>query len=74
LIKLSAARDDGRVVFGALLEVARISRLSQASVKLAIGSPHNGFQILAGVGLGLFNVVLPLLMPYVLEIKYLGKF
>ncbi|RDL39059.1 MFS general substrate transporter [Venustampulla echinocandica] len=60
------------LLFGGLLQVAGIAGFSQLSVNHDIEPSQYGFQILAGAGVGMFNVVLLLLTPYVVENQHLG--
>lgn len=61
------------LIFGALLEIGGVVGLSQLSVGPNIQSSLYGFEIIAGIGIGLFNVILLLLTPYTVERQYLGK-
>ncbi|KAK8023701.1 MFS general substrate transporter [Apiospora rasikravindrae] len=61
------------LLFGACIEVAGLAGLSQVSTQG--GDPRAseyGFQVLAAVGLGIYNVILLLMTPHVVEKKDLG--
>ncbi|KAH8702536.1 major facilitator superfamily domain-containing protein [Talaromyces proteolyticus] len=53
------------LIFGALLQIAGVAGLSQASTQAGIEASQYGFQILAGAGVGIFNIILLLLTPHV---------
>ncbi|RYP47037.1 hypothetical protein DL768_006832 [Monosporascus sp. mg162] len=55
------------LIFGACIEVAGVAGLSRTSTQSTIESPQYGFQILAGAGVGIYNIILILLTPYVLS-------
>ncbi|RYO85439.1 hypothetical protein DL764_009175 [Monosporascus ibericus] len=55
------------LIFGACIEVAGVAGLSRASTQPTIESSQYGFQILAGAGVGIYNIILILLTPYVLS-------
>lgn len=57
------------LVFGALLQIGGTAGLSQTSVDPGIEASQYGFQILAGVGVGLFNVILLLMSPLIADKK-----
>lgn len=60
-------------IFGALLEVAGVAGLSNASTELGIEASQYGFQILTGAGVGIFNILLLLLTPRIVEKQELGQ-
>ncbi|KUJ07889.1 MFS general substrate transporter [Mollisia scopiformis] len=60
------------LLIGGLLQVGGVAGFSQASTESAIKASQYGFQILAGVGVGIFNVALLLLTPHVVERKFLA--
>ncbi|KAF2469066.1 MFS multidrug transporter-like protein [Lindgomyces ingoldianus] len=60
------------LIFAGLLMIAGTVGLSQTPVSPAIWGPQYGFQILAGVGVGIFNVMVILLPPYIVERQYLA--
>lgn len=62
------------LLFGALVEVAGIAGLSQASSEVEIESSQYGYQILAGIGIGIFNVILLMMTPHIVEKKNLGQY
>lgn len=57
---------------GSIFETAGVVGLSKSSTQPAISASQYGFQILAGAGVGCFNVALALLVPYVTEKRDLG--
>ncbi|KUJ13244.1 MFS multidrug transporter-like protein [Mollisia scopiformis] len=57
---------------GCILNIAGTVGLSMTSTSTTINSSQYGFQILTGIGVGLFNGVLILLIPYVVEKRDLG--
>lgn len=59
---------------GGLLTVAGTAGLSVIPNTPKIWNPQYGFQIIAGAGLGCFNGMLTLLIPFVFEKKDLGKY
>jgi hypothetical protein len=61
------------LVFAGFLMIAGTVGLSQTPVSTAIWGPQYGFQILAGAGVGTFNVIVILIPPYIVERQYLGK-
>ena len=60
------------LVLGGVLQVAGTAGLSQTSNDLAIDASRYGFQVLAAVGVGIFNYVLILLTPLAVDKKHLG--
>ncbi|KAF2791121.1 MFS general substrate transporter [Melanomma pulvis-pyrius CBS 109.77] len=60
------------LIFADLLVIAGTVGLSQTPVSMAIWSPQYGFQILAAVGVGIFNVMVILLPPHIVERQYLS--
>lgn len=61
------------LLFGGVLQVAGISGFSQLSTDIPVQGSQYGFQVLVGFGIGLFNVVLLLLTPHIVDKRYLGK-
>lgn len=61
------------LIFGAFLEIAGVVGLSKASTSPEIQASQYGFQILAGAGVGIYNIVLILLTPYVVTKADIGK-
>ncbi|KAI1733353.1 MFS general substrate transporter [Xylaria scruposa] len=60
------------LIFGALLQVAGAAGLSRASTQSGIEASQYGFQVLAGAGVGIYNIILILLTPYVIDKKHLA--
>lgn len=61
------------VMLSVVLEIAGVVGLSQASTSFHIHPSQYGFQILVGLGCGISNVALGMLVPYVVDNKDLGK-
>ncbi|KAI0120745.1 MFS general substrate transporter [Hypoxylon sp. NC0597] len=60
------------LIFGACIEVAGVAGLSRTSTQPTIELSQYGFQVLAGAGVGIYNIILILLTPYVVERKDLA--
>jgi hypothetical protein len=60
------------LLFGGLLQVAGAAGLSKTSTDPDIDPAQYGFQVLAGAGVGVFNVGLILLTPRIVSKKHLG--
>jgi hypothetical protein len=60
------------LLFGGLLQVAGTAGFSQSSIEADIHASQYGFQVLAGFGVGIFNVGLLLLTPHIVDTKFLG--
>lgn len=60
------------LLLGGLLQVAGVAGFSQSSTGKDIKASQYGFQILAGIGVGIFNVLLLLLTPHIVERKHMG--
>lgn len=61
------------LLLGACIEVAGVAGLSQGSTEGSASASQYGFQVLAGVGVGVFNVILLMMTPHIVETKDLGK-
>jgi len=57
---------------GALFQVIGVVGLSQASTRPEIDPAQYGFEVFAGVGVGIFNVILILLAPRIVQKQHLG--
>ena len=62
------------LLFGACLEVAGVAGLSRTSTQAHVEVSQFGFQVLAAVGVGFFNIILLLMTPHVVDKKDLGEF
>jgi hypothetical protein len=60
------------LIFGAALQIAGVAGLSQSSTGSGIEASVFGFEILAGAGVGLFNVITILLTPRIVDKRDLG--
>ncbi len=60
-------------LLGGLMQIAGIAGLSQSSVATYVKASQYGFQIVAGFGIGIFNVGLLIITPHIVEAKYLGE-
>jgi drug/metabolite transporter (DMT)-like permease len=63
----------GVVLAGAILEIIGVVLLSRISTSPHIDSTQYGFQVLAGLGTGMINAALIILVPYIMEKRDLGK-
>jgi dipeptide/tripeptide permease len=63
----------GVVLAGAILEIIGVVLLSRISTSPHIDSAQYGFQVLAGLGTGMINAALIILVPYIMEKRDLGK-
>jgi dipeptide/tripeptide permease len=61
------------VMAGAILEIIGIVLLSRISTSPKIDSTQYGFQVLAGLGTGMINAGLIILVPYIMEKRDLGE-
>lgn len=61
------------LILGALLEIAVVAGFSRASTHVGIEPSQYVFQILAGVCVGICNIILLLLTPHLVEKEDLGK-
>jgi hypothetical protein len=61
------------VLAGAVLEIIGVVLLSRISTSPQIDSAQYGFQVLAGLGTGMINSGLIILVPYIMEKRDLGK-
>lgn len=61
------------LIFGVMCEVAGVAGLSQTPTHDGIQASQYGFQILAGAGVGIFNVILLLLTPHIVDQNDLGE-
>jgi hypothetical protein len=62
------------VLTGAVLEIIGVVLLSRISTSHHIESAQYGFQVVAGLGNGMINAALILLIPYMMEKRDLGKY
>ncbi|KAH3986698.1 hypothetical protein HBH51_015450 [Parastagonospora nodorum] len=62
----------GVVLAGAVLEIIGVVLLSRISTSPQIDSTQYGFQVLAGLGTGMVNAALIILVPYIMETKDLS--
>ncbi|KAJ3579323.1 hypothetical protein NPX13_g1242 [Xylaria arbuscula] len=60
------------LMIGALLETAGVAGLSQTSMHQEINTSQYGFQILAGIGVGFFNILLLLMTPHIVAKEHLA--
>lgn len=60
------------LIVGSLVQIAGVVGLSKSSTQPGIQASQYGFQILAGVGVGIYNIVLILLTPHVVDMRQLG--
>ncbi|KAH8885981.1 MFS general substrate transporter [Thozetella sp. PMI_491] len=60
------------LIFGACLQIAGAAGLSQASTGIDLKGSQYGLQIIAGVGVGLLNIILLLITPHVVDKKDLA--
>lgn len=58
---------------GAVLEIVGVVLLSQISTSPEIDGAQYGFQVLAGIGTGMVNAAILLVVPYIVEKKDLGE-
>jgi len=63
----------GVVLAGAVLEIIGVVLLSRISTSNQIDTTQYGFQVLAGLGTGMVNASLIILVPYIMETKDLCK-
>lgn len=63
----------GVVLAGAVLEIIGVVLLSRISTSPQIDTSQYGFQVLAGLGTGMVNAALIILVPYIMETKDLCK-
>ena len=61
------------LLFGALLEIGGTTGLALQPLDASIHGSQYAFQMLAGVGVGIFNIILLLLTPFSVEREHLGK-
>lgn len=61
------------VLAGSVLEIIGVVLLSRISTLPRIDGAQYGFQILAGLGTGMVNAGLIILVPYIMEKRDLGK-
>lgn len=57
---------------GGVFQIIGVAGLSQASTRPKINPTQYGFEVFAGVGVGIFNVVLILLAPGIVQKQHLG--
>ncbi|TGJ79408.1 hypothetical protein E0Z10_g9361 [Xylaria hypoxylon] len=60
------------LLIGALFETAGVAGLSRTSIHHEINASQYGFQILAGIGVGFFNILLLLMTPHIVEKEHLA--
>jgi hypothetical protein len=58
---------------GAVLEIVGVALLSQISTSTKIDGAQYGFQVIAGIGTGMVNAALLILVPYIIEKQDLGE-
>lgn len=63
----------GWLLFGSCLAIAGVAGFSKSSISPAIETSQYGFQVLAGIGLGIYGIALLLLTAYVVPKKYHGE-
>jgi dipeptide/tripeptide permease len=61
------------VLAGAILEIIGVVLLSRVSTSPQIDGAQYGYQVLAGLGTGMINSGLIILVPYTMEKRDLGK-
>jgi dipeptide/tripeptide permease len=61
------------VLAGAVLEIIGVVLLSRISTSPQIDGTQYGFQVLAGLGTGMINSGLIILVPYIMEKRDFGK-
>jgi dipeptide/tripeptide permease len=61
------------VMAGAILEIIGIVLLSRISTSPEIDTSQYGFQVIAGLGTGMINAALIILVPYIMEKRDLGE-
>jgi hypothetical protein len=61
------------VLVGAIMEIIGIVLLSRIGTTEAIDNGQYGYQFLAGLGTGIINSSLVILVPYIMEKRDLGK-
>lgn len=58
---------------GAVLEIVGVTLLSQISTSPTIDGSQYGFQVIAGLGTGMVNAAILILVPYIVEKQDLGE-
>jgi hypothetical protein len=61
------------VLAGAILEIIGVVLLSRIDTSVHVDNAQYGFQVIAGLGTGMINAALILLIPYIMEKRDLGK-
>jgi hypothetical protein len=61
------------VLAGAVLEIIGVVLLSRIDTSIHVDNAQYGFQVIAGLGTGMINAALILLIPYIMEKRDLGK-
>jgi hypothetical protein len=61
------------VLAGAILEIIGVVLLSRIDTSIHVDNAQYGYQVIAGLGTGMINAALILLIPYIMEKRDLGK-